>query len=424
MAKPSILSRWSGPASMVGTVLLIVQVALSSALGPGQGTSNPYEIYDPLLYVVYNVLFGAALLLFAVGLVGLHDRRSLRSERSGKMSRFLAFSAGALAVVGLLAALVVGLWPRLAVLLVLFTQLSAIVCLVVGLVLLGVSAVRTSASQDWISSLGRRGLLLILATGLGAALLSDALERIINGSYLGLRGNHLLHVLVTIPVAAWVARKVGTAPVLYGVVVGLISGVANQTFNHAILQPGSMTWYEIAIILVSCVGAGGLGGFIARATLAEQETLYRASQAIGGVASLQDIVDAIGEHLADPQVSHVALWRHVSEPEDDTSMEISLLAVWMPWAARVWGPGVWRPGLRFDTTRVPALASLRRKSPLVLRTRKLPASERAMWEHQGIHSAILLFGIAPTRVAATCPSLNNISVGMPRTPYLVGVCGA
>ena len=270
---------------MMGTVLLIVQVALSSALGPGQGTSNPYEIYDPLLYVVYNVLFGAALLLFAVGLVGLHDRRSLRSGRAGKMSRFLAFSAGALAVVSTLAALLVGLWPSSAVFLVLFTQLSAIVCLVVGLVLLGISAIRASALQDSISSLGRRGLLLILTTGLGAALLSDALERIINGTYLGLRGNHLLHVLVTIPVAAWVARKVGTAPVLYGLVVGLISGVANQIFNHAILHPGSMTWYEIAIILFSCVGAGGLGGFIARATLAEQETLYRASQAIGVVAS-------------------------------------------------------------------------------------------------------------------------------------------
>ena len=390
MAKPSMLIRWSGPAGMMGVVQLVAQIALSSTLGPGQGTSNPYEIYDPLLYVVYNVLFGAALLLFAVGLVGLHDRRSLRSGRLGKISRFLAFSAGALAVFSALATLLVGMWPRSAVLLVLFTQLSAIACLVVGLVLLGVAATRTNASQDWISSLGRRGALLILGSGLGAALLSDALERIINGSYLGLKGNHLLHVLVTIPVATWVARKIGTAPVLYGLVVGLISGIANQIFNHAILQPGSMTWFEIGIILVSCVGAGGLGGFIARATLAEQETLYRASQAIGVVASLQDIVDAIGEHLADPQVSHVALWREVSEAEDDVSMEISLLAVWMPWAARVWGPGIWRPGLRLDTAQVPALTNLRRQSPLVLRTRKLPASERAMWEHQGIRSAVLL----------------------------------
>jgi signal transduction histidine kinase len=390
MAKPSILTRWSGPASMVGTVLLILQVTLSSALGPGQGTSNPYEIYNSLLYVVYNVLFDGALLLFAVGLVGLHSRRVPRSGRLGEMSRLLALGAGALVVISAFAALAVGLWPRSSVLLVLFTQLSAIVCLVIGLVLLGIASMQTTAPKDWISGLGRRGILLILGSSLGAALLSDALERVINGSYLGLRGNHLLHVLVTIPVAAWVARKIGTAPVLYGVVVGLISGIANQIFNHAILHPGSMTWYEITIILVSCVGAGGLGGFIGRATLAEQETLYRASQAIGVVTSLQDIVDAIGEHLADPQVSHVALWRDASEAEDEASMEVSLLAVWMPLAARVWGPGVWRPGLRLDTTQVPALKNLRRQSPLVLRTRKLPASERAVWEHQGIRSAVLL----------------------------------
>jgi signal transduction histidine kinase len=375
---------------MVGTVLLIVQVALSSTLGPGQGTSNPYEIYSSFLYVLYSVLFDGALLLFAVGLVGLHARRVPRSGRLGKVSRLLALGAGALAVIGAFGALAVGLSPRLSVLLVLFTQVSAIVSLVVGLVLLGIASVQTTASRDWISGLGRRGILLILGSSLGAALLSDALERIINGTYLGLRGNHLLHVLVTISVAAWVARKVGTAPVLYGVVVGLISGIANQIFNHAILHPGSMTWYEITIILVSCVGAGGLGGFVGRATLAEQETLYRASQAIGVVASLQDIVDAIGEHLADPQVSHVALWRDASESEEEASMEISLLAVWMPPAARVWGPGVWRPGLRLDTAQVPALKNLRRQSPLVLRTRKLPASERAVWEHQGIRSAVLL----------------------------------
>jgi signal transduction histidine kinase len=375
---------------MMGTVLLIVQLALSAALGPGQGTSNPYEIYDSLLYVVYNVLFDGALLLFAVGLVGLHARQGPRSGRLGKMGWLLALGAGALAIVSAFAALAVGVWPKSSVLLVLFTQLSAIVCLVIGLVLLGISSMQTTASKDWVSGLGRRGILLILGSSLGAALLSDALERIINGSYLGLRGNHLLHVLVTIPVAAWVARKIGTAPVLYGVVVGLISGIANQIFNHAILHPGSMTWYEITIILVSCVGAGGLGGFIGRATLAEQETLYRASQAIGVVASLQDIVDAIGEHLADPQVSHVALWRDASEAEDEAAIEISLLAVWMPSAARVWGPGVWRPGLRLNTTQVPALKNLRRQSPLVLRTRKLPASERAVWEYLGIRSAVLL----------------------------------
>src|SRR5690606_32544051 len=39
------------------------------------------------------------------------------------------------------------------------------------------------------------------------------------------------------------------------------------------------------------------------------------------------------------------------------------------------------------------------------------------------HSCNLFFGSAPILVAATWPSLNSISVGMPRTPYFFGVCG-
>src|SRR5690606_28831491 len=39
------------------------------------------------------------------------------------------------------------------------------------------------------------------------------------------------------------------------------------------------------------------------------------------------------------------------------------------------------------------------------------------------HSTIFDFSIAPTFVEATFPSLNTISVGMPRTPYLPGVIG-
>ena len=391
MAKPSSLIRWSRPASMLGAVLLIVQLALSSVLGSDQGTLNPPEVDDPLLYVLYNALFDAALFFFAVGLAGLHTQRAGHVRWLGRMGLFLALSAGALAIVSAFATLAVGLWPRSTVLLVFFAQLLAILCLVIGLAILGIVTTRATVLQDWISSLQGRGILLIFGAGLGAALLSDALERVINSSYLGLKGNHLLHVLVTIPVAAWVARKIGTAPVFYGVMVGLVSGIANQIFNHVVLQPGTMRWHEMAIIFVSCVVAGFLGGIIARSTLVEQETLYRASQAIGVVASLQDIVDAIGEHLSDPQVSHVALWQDVSETKDDASTEISLLAVWMPWVAQVWGPGVWRPGLRLDTGQVPALTNLHQQSaPLVLRTRKLPASERAVWEHQGIRSAVLI----------------------------------
>src|SRR5271155_6023682 len=39
------------------------------------------------------------------------------------------------------------------------------------------------------------------------------------------------------------------------------------------------------------------------------------------------------------------------------------------------------------------------------------------------HSRSLLLGKAPILVAATWPSLKRIMVGMPRTPYFIGVCG-
>src|SRR4051812_8324315 len=318
MGSPSLV-RWSGPASILGAVLLVLQIALSSTLGPAQGTSNPYEIYSLPLFVVYNLLLDTALLLFAVGLVGLYARQAGRSGWLGRTGSLLGLSAAALLIVGAFAAIMVGLWPKLYVPLAFFTQLLAGFCLIVGLALLGLSTMRATALSNWFSSLQWRGVLLILAAGVGAALLSDTIENIINSSYLGLKGNHLLHVLVTIPVAIWVARKVSTAPILYGTLVGLVSGIINQIFNHAILQPGSMTWHEITVILISCIRAGSLGGVVARSTLAEQETLYGASLAISTASTPQDIVNAVGEHLADPHVSHVALWQDVSEAENGAS---------------------------------------------------------------------------------------------------------
>jgi len=225
-----------------------------------------------------------------------------------------------------------------------------------------------------------------VVASLGAALLAEPLEAVMTMTILDLEGTHVLHVLVTIPAAIWVARKVSTAPILYGLVVGLFSGIANQIYNHALV--GTLTLYEVMVIVPLSVVAGGLGGVIARSTLAGQEKLYRVSQAIGEASNLQDIVDAIGDHLADPQVSHVALWQSASGKEK--AMEISLLAVWMPSVTRVWGSGVWRRGLRLDTLQVPALSRIRQGSPLVLRVSRLPAPERVVWEHQGIRSVLLL----------------------------------
>src|SRR5437588_12755045 len=107
MGSPSLI-RWSGPAGILGAVLLVAQVALSSTLGPAQGTSNPYEIYNLLLFVVYNLLLNTALLLFAVGLVGFYARQARRSRWLGKIGPFLGLIAAGLLIIGAFATIMVG----------------------------------------------------------------------------------------------------------------------------------------------------------------------------------------------------------------------------------------------------------------------------------------------------------------------------
>ena len=407
----SNLIRWSGPASILGAVLLVVRMVLPSVLGPAQGTSNPYEIYSLPLSVVYNLLLDAALLLFAVGLVGLHARQAKRFRQLGRTGLFLALITVALLTVSAFAAIMVGLWPGLYAPLVLFTQLLAGFCLVVGLVPLGITAMRAPTLQEdlklpfhwshWMSDVRWRGALLIIGASLGAAYASHAVEWIVTQQFLNLTGTHWLHVLLTIPVAAWVARKISAAPVLSGVAVGLISGVANQVYFHALV--GTLSYSEVIPILTLSTMAGFLGGIIARSTVADQETLYRVSRAINAARNRQEVVDAIGQHLSNRQVSHVTLWEVVFTAEDDALIEIELLAVWRPPATReVWGPEAWRPGLRINAAQIPALERcLRQQSQQLIQVRKLPDSERAAWEHQGISSFMLIPLTSPGETEGT-----------------------
>lgn len=78
MAKPSSLLRWSGLVSVLGAVLLIVNIALSSPLGAERSTSTSYKMYNSLLHAAYSLPFNATL-LFAVGLVVFHARKAKRS---------------------------------------------------------------------------------------------------------------------------------------------------------------------------------------------------------------------------------------------------------------------------------------------------------------------------------------------------------
>jgi signal transduction histidine kinase len=81
----------------------------------------------------------------------------------------------------------------------------------------------------------------------------------------------------------------------------------------------------------------------------------------------------------------VSLWQVVSQAEDGTPTEIALLAAWIPQRGQD-PPPEWR----LDASQFPTLARLQQQMPLRVRTRDVPASERAIWERLGIRSLLLL----------------------------------
>ena len=192
-----------------------------------------------------------------------------------------------------------------------------------------------------------------------------------------------LHFLLTVPAAAWVGRKAGVEISLHGVLVGLISALGVQLID---LPNGPPSFDELTRVFILAIGAGWSGGRLAQTTLRGQKALYQASQTINGARSPQDICDAIGEHLANPEkVSHVALWQDVSGSEDDASMEFELLTTWTPRAVQALPSG-----LHLDVAQIPELANLRQQLPMSLKVGKLPASERSVWEHRDVRFATLI----------------------------------
>ena len=196
---------------------------------------------------------------------------------------------------------------------------------------------------------------------------------------------NVLAVALTFVAASWVARRAGRPVTLHGALVGLVSGLVSLVV--AFLFQGNLGPWE-AVTVPLAVGAGWLGGLEAKSVVAGQEALYHASRAIAAAQSPQAIVDAIGAHLAGPQVSRVALWQVVSragDAEDGAPEELALLA---SWAAA--GAQLWPSGLKVRADQTPVLSRLRRDAPTALAVDELPAAERAAWERLGVRSAILL----------------------------------
>jgi signal transduction histidine kinase len=197
----------------------------------------------------------------------------------------------------------------------------------------------------------------------------------------------VLALALMVVAGSWAARKAGTQAVLHGALVGAVSGLGGLVVG-SIFDGAPGPWELGQFVLIA--GAGWLGGREAQSAVAGQEALYQASRALAAARNPQAIVNAIGAHLARPQVVQVALWHTISRAQDGTPAEFELLVSWAPASLKPLPSG-----LRFRTAQAPALANLRREVTVSLRVDELPSFDLVAWKALGVRSAIILPLIAP-----------------------------
>lgn len=196
-------------------------------------------------------------------------------------------------------------------------------------------------------------------------------------------GAPVLAVLLTVGAASWVSRRVGTSAVAHGTLVGVVSAISGLGIGSVL--DGGPGPGEVAALALT-VGAGSLGGLEARRTIAGQETLYEVSQLIGAARSPRDILAAIGECLAGPEVVQVALWEVIPEDEGHEPVEADLRASWAQKNSHTW-----KTGLRLEAVELPILARMHRGTPLTqLHTDPAIGSEAAAMQRLDIRSALLM----------------------------------
>jgi signal transduction histidine kinase len=190
-----------------------------------------------------------------------------------------------------------------------------------------------------------------------------------------------LYLLFTAGAAALLVRASAGVPAWHGVLVGLVSAAGVQVLGLAFGPPDARE-----LILYPLLGAAGgwLGVALGRFALAERESLYHASKAIGAAESPQEVASAIGEHLAATEEDRVTLWR-IAPREREDPLRLESLGSWAPR-----GEKAWPSGRGLDAERVPALKDLRRQSSRVIREADLPPPERGVWGDLGLRSALLV----------------------------------
>ena len=250
--------------------------------------------------------------------------------------------------------------------------------------------------------LGGLGWRWILPAGAGVAVLGFGLVRVLLYSYvlvpyfLGMGvpeevhpaftqgmvsvGLPVVHLSLTVAAASLVARRAKAAPVRHGLAVGLVSVIVLQAIG---LAYGPLRLGEVALYLVLAVAGGLMGAAWARRALDEREALYRASRDIIEATDARGIVAAIGEHLADGEDEGLVFCLPDSLARGDGPAASARSG-----SLTSFGSRGWPSGLCFDADGMPD--GLERGSPVVLRTRELPGSQREAWKREGVRSALIV----------------------------------
>jgi signal transduction histidine kinase len=205
-------------------------------------------------------------------------------------------------------------------------------------------------------------------------------------------GARAFFFVATVLFGWWVARRVREGIIFHGVLVGLIGAAVNQAIVWFFVPP--VTLSELYVYLVFGVAGGALGGVLGRTSLTGE--VYRASRQVGEARDPAAVAAALGENLAGPDVHGVTLWQRVTRdaagPESAAGERTQDLVLWGSW---VRGGRPWNPGERLDGRSLSALRRLEDGSSAAIIPADLPASHRAAWEREGIHSALLVPLVAP-----------------------------
>ena len=80
----SNLMHWGGPAAILGGILWLGFFVLQ-ATAPAALNTEPYTVTNPVAYVIYNLMFLLAVLLFVVALLGLYASQAGRAGAAGTL---------------------------------------------------------------------------------------------------------------------------------------------------------------------------------------------------------------------------------------------------------------------------------------------------------------------------------------------------